>query len=58
MDLEGGWVRLEPGTTKNAEGRAFPLRGFPELDAMLKKQRERTENELQRNRPRDPVPFL
>jgi integrase len=43
VDLDGGWVRLEPGTTKNTEGRAFPLRGFPELEALLKRQRERTE---------------
>jgi integrase len=33
VDLAGGFVRLEPGTTKNGEGRAFPL--IPELHALL-----------------------
>jgi len=26
VDFAGGFVRLEPGTTKNSEGRAFPSR--------------------------------
>jgi integrase len=43
VDLDAGWVRLEPGTTKNDEGRAFPLRAFPELDALLRRERERTD---------------
>jgi len=43
VDLDAGWVRLEPGTTKSGEGRAFPLRGFPELETLLRGQRERTE---------------
>jgi hypothetical protein len=25
VDWNGGFVRLEPGTTKNQEGRAFPI---------------------------------
>ena len=29
LDLEAGWLRLEPGETKNAKGRMFPL--TPEL---------------------------
>jgi integrase len=33
VDLAGGFVRLEPGTTKNDEGRAFPL--IPELRTLL-----------------------
>jgi integrase len=33
VDFAGGFVRLEPGTTKNMEGRAFPL--IPELRALL-----------------------
>jgi integrase len=33
VDFAGGFVRLEPGTTKNNEGRAFPL--IPELRALL-----------------------
>ena len=36
VDLAGGFVRLEPGTTKNTEGRAFPL--IPELRALLERR--------------------
>jgi integrase len=36
VDFEGGFVRLEPGTTKNNEGRAFPL--IPELRALLERR--------------------
>lgn len=36
VDLFGGFVRLEPGTTKNSEGRAFPL--IPELRALLERR--------------------
>ncbi len=36
VDLAGGFVRLEPGTTKNGEGRAFPL--IPELRALLERR--------------------
>jgi integrase len=35
-------VRLEPGTTKNDEGRTFPFAPFPALEALLRRQRERT----------------
>jgi hypothetical protein len=38
LDLNG-WMRLEPGQSKNSEGRMFPL--FPELRAVLEAQRER-----------------
>jgi integrase len=27
VDFEEGWIRLEPGETKNTEGRQFPLTG-------------------------------
>jgi integrase len=37
-----GVVRLEVGTTKNREGRTFPFSVLPELEAMLREQRERT----------------
>lgn len=40
VDLDGGWVRLEPGTTKNGEARSFPLRTLPELNALMERQRE------------------
>ena len=43
VNLDAGWVRLEPGTTKSGEGRAFPLRGFPDLQALLLRQRVRTD---------------
>jgi len=41
-----GWraktVRLEPGTTKNDEGREFPFQGYPALEALLSAQHEHT----------------
>ena len=40
VDLQSGWLRLEPGETKNTEGRQFPL--TPDLRAVLERQRERT----------------
>jgi integrase len=41
VDARAGWLRLEPGETKNREGRMFPL--TPELRAVLERQREATE---------------
>ena len=41
VDFTAGWLRLEPNTTKNAEGRMFPL--IPELRAVLEAQRAVTE---------------
>jgi len=41
VDFKGGVVRLEPGTTKNREGRTFPL--FPELRTLLEEQRAYTD---------------
>jgi len=41
VDFEGGWLRLEPGETKNGEGRQFPL--IPDLRALLKAQRDCTD---------------
>lgn len=40
VDLDDGWLRLEPGESKNREGRNFPL--IPELRAVLEDQLERT----------------
>ena len=40
LDLHAGWLRLEPGETKNRKGRMFPL--TPELRAVLEWQLERT----------------
>jgi integrase len=41
VDFRSGWLRLEPGETKNREGRMFPL--TPKLRAVLEHQRERTD---------------
>lgn len=47
IDMEAGWVRLEPGTTKNRDGRQFPF--TEELRAVLEAQKAHTEA-LQRER--------
>jgi integrase len=52
VDLTDGWLRLEPGETKNGEGRMFPF--IPELRAVLEAQRVATdalEEELGRDVP-------
>jgi len=41
VDFHAGWLRLEPGETKNDEGRQFPL--IPELRAALQAQWEYTQ---------------
>jgi integrase len=40
VDFEAGWLPLEPGETKNREGRMFPL--LPTLRAVLERQRAHT----------------
>jgi integrase len=40
VDLVHGWLRLEPGESKNEEGRQFPV--TPELREVLVRQLERT----------------
>jgi integrase len=40
VDFGAGTIRLEPGTTKNGEGRTFPFRVLPELVTVLREQRE------------------
>ena len=40
VDLRVGWIRLEPGETKNEEGRNFPL--TPELREVLERQLDAT----------------
>jgi len=40
LDLDEGWLRLDPGETKNGEGRMFPL--TPDLREVLAAQVERT----------------
>jgi hypothetical protein len=41
VDFENGFIRLDPGETKNGEGRSFPF--TPELRTLLEHQRERTD---------------
>jgi integrase len=41
VDFKAGWLRLEPGTTKNRDGRQFPF--TPELRTVLEAQRDHTE---------------
>jgi integrase len=41
VDLKAGWLRLEPGETKNGDGRMFPLTG--RLREILEKQLAETE---------------
>src|SRR5262245_32769111 len=41
LDLKAGWLRLEPGETKNNEGRNFPL--TPMLREALERQVQKTE---------------
>ncbi len=42
VDWGAKTIRLEPDSTKNDEGRVFPFGKFPELEALLFRQRERT----------------
>jgi integrase len=42
VDLSTKIVRLDPGMTKNDEGRTFPFGALPALDALLRARRERT----------------
>jgi len=41
VDFKAGWLRLESGESKNAEGRMFPL--TPDLRAALQRQRTGTD---------------
>jgi integrase len=41
LDLKAGWLRLEPGETKNKKGRNFPL--TPRLREVLEKQVAKTD---------------
>lgn len=39
IDFAAGAIRLEPGTTKNDEGRTFPFAALPPLETLLRRQR-------------------
>jgi integrase len=41
VDLKLGWLRLEPGETKNSKGRSFPFHNYPELREVIEGQRAR-----------------
>ena len=43
VDFRAGIVRLEPGTTKNSEGRVLSFVGYRLLDRLLRVQRQRTD---------------
>lgn len=43
VDFARGTITLEPGETKNGEGRTFPFDVLPELAALLRAQREYTD---------------
>jgi integrase len=53
-DLRAGWLKLEPGETKNLEGRNFPF--TPELREVLEAQRKRL-SEIERETERI-VPWI
>lgn len=42
VDFTAGVVRLEPGTTKNREGRTFPFSVYPALETLLRRRRDTT----------------
>lgn len=42
VDFGRGVIRLEPGESKNGEGREFPFGALPQLKALLEEQREKT----------------
>jgi integrase len=54
VDFAGGWLRLEPGETKNREGLMFPL--IPQLRTVLEAQKALTAA-LEREQARI-IPFL
>jgi integrase len=42
VDFRAGTIRLEPGETKNDEGRTFPFTALPPLADLMRRQREYT----------------
>lgn len=42
VDFKAGTLRLDPGTTKNDEGRTFPFAAMPRLAELLHEQRDHT----------------
>jgi integrase len=50
VDLKAGVIRLEPGTTKNREGRVLPFRALPELAEVIDTQRATTKRQEREQR--------
>ena len=50
VDLKAGVIRLEPGTTKNRDGRALPFRALPELADVIDGQRVETKRQERQQR--------
>lgn len=49
VDMNAGIIRLEPGSTKNEDGRVLPFAVLPELRSLLEEQRQyTTQLELER----------
>lgn len=57
VDLSGGEVRLEVGTTKNGEARSFPFANLPALDTLLHERRAVTDA-VEARRGGEPVPWV
>jgi integrase len=51
VDMQAGEIRLEPGTTKTDEGRTYIFGVLPELDNLIRSQREKTDR-LQKEQKR------
>ncbi|MEK7823990.1 MAG: site-specific integrase [Candidatus Eisenbacteria bacterium] len=51
VDFKAGTARLEPGTTKNDEGRTYPFAAHPALADLLRRQRE-SASRIERERGR------
>jgi integrase len=49
VDFEAGTIRLDPGTTKNDDGRTFPFSALTPLRSLLQRQRQST-TEVERAR--------
>jgi hypothetical protein len=55
IDLKAGIIRLEPGTTKNDEGRTFPFRALPALATLVERQGEATDRSRTGDEAHHPV---
>ena len=51
VDFSAGTIRIEPGESKNDEARVYPFSALPELEALLRRQRQAT-TELEREQER------